>query len=433
MDTDFTSRITRQSHLFVALLILLWGLLSCFIFIQYSNEKRHLEQMLDTRLQVFNSLILGNIDENIALDTLIREYLDNREGLSAAVITDGRISGKYASSQGNASKDVDAILSLHASSIEDGGSRDIILNDYIYSMARSGDSVICSSLPCSIKIIDTIIPWNGSFIIVIIVSIIISVIGFISARLFRLLEIADKNINHQQAVAIREEQDKIRLKRQLTNNINHEIKTPICSIMGYLEMIINNEELEMERCRNFVEKSYSQAERLRSLMADLSTITRMDDAQGMIDREDISLGDLITNLIDDVIPQTDKQNIIIITNIESKLQIKGNYTLLYSIFRNLIDNAIAYSGGRHIWVELCEESDKFYTFSIRDNGIGVEAHHIPYLFERFYRVDKGRSRKLGGTGLGLSIVKNAVNFHGGTISARIWDMGGLEFRFNLEK
>lgn len=91
MDTDFTSRITRQSHLFVALLILLWGLLSCFIFIQYSNEKRHLEQMLDTRLQVFNSLILGNIDENIALDTLIREYLDNREGLSAAVITDGRI------------------------------------------------------------------------------------------------------------------------------------------------------------------------------------------------------------------------------------------------------------------------------------------------------------------------------------------------------
>ncbi len=417
----------------MALLILLWGLLLSFVVIQYGNEKRHAEEILDTRLQLLNTVIISNLSTTTYLDTIIKNHIDDLNGLAVVVCRDSCSVNHYNSTQGVVSKRVESMLLSNLNSDDECCNKHIISDNYIYSLTYNGDTVVCSSLPYSLNIIDVIKMWNISFIVAVVISIIISIIGFITTRLFTMLEQADKDIIREQATALHEEQDKIRLKRQLTNNINHEIKTPICSIMGYLEMIINNENLDVERCRSFVAKSYDQAERLRSLMADLSTITRMDEASAMISRESVSLGELIENLIDDVLPQADKQNIRIITNVNGELPVNGSNTLLYSIFRNLIDNAIAYSGGRHIWVELLGEGDKFYSFSIRDNGIGVEEHHIPYLFERFYRVDKGRSRKLGGTGLGLSIVKNAVVLHGGTITAQIWDMGGLDFRFTIAK
>ena len=107
--------------------------------------------------------------------------------------------------------------------------------------------------------------------------------------------------------------------------------------------------------------------------------------------------------------------------------------MLYSVFRNLTDNAPNYSGGNRIDIALTDETDDRYEFSFSDNGTGVNPEHLPYLFERFYRVDKGRSRKVGGTGLGLAIVKNAVIIHGGSISAKNNQGGGLEFVFTLAK
>ena len=113
---------------------------------------------------------------------------------------------------------------------------------------------------------------------------------------------------------------------------------------------------------------------------------------------------------------------------------KVTNSLLYSIFRNLMDNAIAYAGTNiHININCFREDENFYYFSFADTGIGVSPEHLNRLFERFYRVDKGRSRKLGGTGLGLAIVKNAVIIHGGTISAKNNQGGGLEFVFTLAK
>ncbi len=270
------------------------------------------------------------------------------------------------------------------------------------------------------------------------VTITTAAIGYIASHLYMRLEQHVREREHEHVLKLRNERERIRIKKQLTNNINHELKTPICSILGYLEMIVNNPDISAEKSREFVNKSYNQAERLRLLMSDLSTITRMDEASNMIELRPLDLETLITNIIEDVSPQARRQYIKVLTDLRGPLPIMGNELLLYSIFRNLIDNAIEYSGGRHIWVQLlsCEEHDgdeNLYHFSIRDNGIGVEPSHLPYLFERFYRVDGGRSRKLGGTGLGLSIVKNAVVFHGGTISAHLWKMGGLDFRFTLRK
>ena len=114
--------------------------------------------------------------------------------------------------------------------------------------------------------------------------------------------------------------------------------------------------------------------------------------------------------------------------------VHGNQQLIYSIFRNLTDNAIAYAGeGTTITVQCLKEEKNKLWFSFSDNGAGVPPEHLTHLFERFYRVDKGRSRKLGGTGLGLAIVKNAVLLHGGTINVQIAHSGGLDFHFSLNK
>jgi two-component system OmpR family sensor kinase len=116
------------------------------------------------------------------------------------------------------------------------------------------------------------------------------------------------------------------------------------------------------------------------------------------------------------------------------MQIRGNYSLIYSIFRNLMDNSIAYAGTYiQVTINCFREDENHYYFSFADTGVGVGSEHLQRLFERFYRVDKGRSRKMGGTGLGLAIVKNAILIHGGNISAKRNQGGGLEFIFTLSK
>lgn len=190
------------------------------------------------------------------------------------------------------------------------------------------------------------------FIVSGVITILISVIGFIVARLYSSLGDTMMRVEHEHEEAIKHEQEKIRIKRQLTNNINHELKTPICSILGYLEMILGNDKLDKKSIRTFVEKSYDQAERLRRLMADLSTITRIDEASSMVERERVELSSLISDVVDDTMPQADEQGIVVESRVRGEFYVDGNQMLLYSIFRNLVDNAIAYSGGRIVLIEL---------------------------------------------------------------------------------
>jgi two-component system OmpR family sensor kinase/two-component system phosphate regulon sensor histidine kinase PhoR len=120
-------------------------------------------------------------------------------------------------------------------------------------------------------------------------------------------------------------------------------------------------------------------------------------------------------------------------NIPKHLIITGNYTLLYSIFHNIVDNAINYVDNAKIRIQITSQDPANIYLSISDNGQGVPDEALPHIFERFYRVDKGRSRKVGGTGLGLSIVKHAVIFHGGNITAFNRPEGGLEYQFSLAR
>lgn len=233
---------------------------------------------------------------------------------------------------------------------------------------------------------------------------------------------------------VTQEEEQVRLKRQLTQNIAHELKTPVSSIQGYLETIVNNENISRDKMNTFLERCYAQSNRLSRLLRDISVLTRMDEAANMIDTERIDISVLVENIVNEVSLELEEKHITIVNSLKKAIQIKGNYSLLYSIFRNLMDNAIAYAGTNiQININCFREDENFYYFSFADTGIGVSPEHLNRLFERFYRVDKGRSRKIGGTGLGLAIVKNAVIIHGGNISAKNNQGGGLEFVFTLAK
>ena len=224
------------------------------------------------------------------------------------------------------------------------------------------------------------------------------------------------------------------LKRHLTQNISHELKTPVSSILGYMESILNNPDLDKQRERFFIERSFQQAQRLSSLLQDISMLNKMDEAKRMFEKETCNLLEIITDVLNDLHLEIELKECKVLKNINSEVQIHGNRSLLYSIFRNLTDNALAYGGEKlSIEINCYREDEQFYYFSFTDNGTGVGEEHLSRLFERFYRVDKGRSRKVGGTGLGLAIVKNAVLYHRGNISAKNITTGGLSFIFSLRK
>jgi signal transduction histidine kinase len=233
---------------------------------------------------------------------------------------------------------------------------------------------------------------------------------------------------------ITQEEQQSQLKRQLTQNIAHELKTPVSSIQAYLETIVTNRNIAPEKVNVFLQRCYEQSNRLSRLLRDISVLTRMDEAADMLEMEKINITVLVGNIINEVSIDLDQKQITVANLLRRNIQIRGNYSLIYSIFRNLTDNAIAYAGtGIQITINCFREDESHYYFSFADTGVGVGPEHMQRLFERFYRVDKGRSRKLGGTGLGLAIVKNAVLIHGGNISAKSNQGGGLEFIFTLSK
>lgn len=230
------------------------------------------------------------------------------------------------------------------------------------------------------------------------------------------------------------EEDKTRLKRQLTQNVAHELKTPVSSIQGYLETIVSNPDIDKETRDQFIQRCYAQSRRLSNLLADISTLNKLDDAPQEYEFQPVNIPDLLQSIQRDVSMQMEDKHVTFRALVDPEVAVDGNPSLLYSIFRNLTDNSIAYGGeGVTITVQVLSESADFYTFSFSDNGPGVASEHITHLFERFYRIDKGRSRKMGGTGLGLAIVKNSVLLHHGNISVRLGIAGGLEFVFTLPK
>ena len=235
----------------------------------------------------------------------------------------------------------------------------------------------------------------------------------------------DERISREQ------QQRQNQMRRELTQNIAHELKTPVASILGYTDTILDNPDISDDTRRQFIVRTNAQARRLSALLQDISTLNKMDYAPEILKMERIDLSAMVADIVQESEQALAAKQMAFRNCLPQDICIQGNWQLLYSIFRNLTDNAINYAG-INTTIELsAEQLPDGWHFTFSDNGTGVPDEHLPRLFERFYRIDKGRSRNLGGTGLGLAIVKNAVVLHGGQISVSNAASGGLRFDFTL--
>ena len=239
-------------------------------------------------------------------------------------------------------------------------------------------------------------------------------------------------------------EENAQMRRQLTQNISHELTTPVASIQGYLETILANPEMPLETKRKFLERSLVQTQRLTTLLRDISALNRLDEATRKEGKSlnnqaallypfgRIDIAQTLAQLQRETALAFQTRNMTLVYNTPETIDINGNGNVIYSIFRNLIDNALAYAGNGTTVTVTAHLEGTHWHFTVADNGPGVPAQHLKRIFERFYRIDKGRSRASGGTGLGLSIVKNGVILHGGTITASNANPG-LRYDFTLHR
>lgn len=239
--------------------------------------------------------------------------------------------------------------------------------------------------------------------------------------------------DHEHDIALQATIERSTLSRELTNNISHELKTPAGIIKGYIDTIIDTPDMKEETRQHFLLKSQEHAERLCNILNDLSTMTRLEEGSHSIKLEKIDFKDFVDNIAREIFDCGLNGDMSLNIDIPYSCPIQGNNTLLSASIINLVRNAVAYSKGTEMHLRLMTENQRFYTFEFSDNGQGVPEDAIPQLFERFFRVDKGRSRRAGGTGLGLPIVRSSLNTIGGSITVNNGENGGLHFVFTLLK
>ncbi len=423
-------KMSFHKRLFLMLLTFSWAIVLCFIGYQYLREKEYKLEFLNVQLQQYNHHLLETIEDGLSYEDFITthdkpfdELRISIVTLSGTVVYDNTISLDSLDNHRNRPEVIDALAKGEGYNISRHSSSDG--REYFYSATRGERVVVRTAIPYSNTLRD-LLATDWSFLIVMIsISLAMSIVAYFTTRkLGKDIE----RVNRYES-----EQERNRLKRQLTNNINHELKTPVASIQVCLETLLSGIALSEEKRQKLIERCYAHNDRLRRLLNDVSLITRMEDGSALINRKKVVINEIIDEIAEELAVMPEDERLKLHTDFGEEVVVDGNPSLIGSIFRNLTENAIAYSEGKNIYISLLENSEKACHIRFEDDGKGVEPKHLPHLFERFYRVDKGRSRQKGGTGLGLAIVKHAVQFHGGTITATNRPNGGLRFDFTLSK
>lgn len=482
-------RLKYHLRIFLVSIVCIWGVVGMFAALEYRNVMRYRVESLANSVDLAVGNILVGHDEGRDMRpfmNFLETYLEESplQGMSMSIYDAG--TGQLLYSHGPVIREVPPQAIGMEPTLKADGTRsvqvfDIKLKDgrkiFMYNKGESADGeiVIHTYLPNSREVDNALNIGYTFWLIVIFVGLGGSVVAWVitahQAKNITLLhdfasraatdrefipmgdfpkdEIGDisrqivasynarmqANVRRERehVIALKATEEKNNLKRVMTNNISHELKTPIGIIRSYLEMIMSNPDMSAEERTYFLGKAQNNVERLVSMMNDLSTMTRLEESNDKIPLSDIDFHDLIFSMAEDFTQSGLLGDIDFRYNIPIDCHVYGNGELLIGVISNLAKNAVAYSQGSQIGIALIGRNDNFYTFSFYDDGVGVGEEHLPHLFDRFYRIDTGRSRKVGGTGLGLPIVKSSVNTMGGSITVRNRRGGGLEFVFTLRK
>lgn len=413
----YTKLLLSYSVLFVVLMV------SVALF-QYGREKEFRREQLNTRLEAYNDIIYHNLelisgdmfdmDSLLCLmpDTALRVSVIDKAG---KVIYDSSVDIWTIENHLSREEIVESNQSEFGWSVRRSTTDGV---EYYYFAQRFGDVYVRTALPYNVTLVSAL-EANMDFMYFFAIALLVVMI-----LLFVISDRLSESVKNSE----------VRNRRELTQNVAHELKTPVAAILGYMESLISNPDIDRDKQNFFIERTYHQSQRLADLLEDISMLNRLTDSNKLYEKEDIDVVSVVYEVMRDTSEAAAKRNVKVDIQLPPNIILHGNRSLLYSIFRNLIDNSIAYAGEGVIVEVMHSHSDsQYHYFTVRDNGVGVATLHLEHLFERFYRIDKGRSRKLGGTGLGLAIVKNAVLFHNGKIKAKSVLTGGLEFDFSLHR
>ena len=423
-------KISFHKQLFLQLIIFSWAIVLCFIGFQYQREKEYKSEFLNAQLQQYNRHLLNTVEEGLPYEDYIATHdkpFDELRisiiALSGAVVYDNTISLDSLDNHRSRPEVANALAKGEGYNISRQSASDG--REYFYSATRGERVVVRTAIPYS-NTLRELLEADWTFLMVMIsISFAMSVLAYFTTRkLGKDIE----RVNRYEA-----EQEKNRIKRQLTNNINHELKTPVASIQVCLETLLSGISLSEEKRQELIGRCYTHNERLRHLLNDVSLITRIEDGGAIISKEPVLINEIIKEIAEELEIMPEEERLTLHADFSIEVIVNGNPSLIGSIFRNLTENAIAYSEGKNIYISLLENNETVCRIRFEDDGKGVRRELLPHLFERFYRIDKGRSRQKGGTGLGLAIVKHAVQFHGGNITVTNRPGGGLRFDFTLKK
>lgn len=455
-----------QWRLFFPLVALLWFTIAAMVFFQYNREQAYRSEGIKQQLDFINSRVVFAYEHNADITPFNRFMKDY---FTHSMYKDIRVS-VYNTTNNN-------LIFAFGDPIKLNKTEADKRPNFYYSEQHSHDGgvIVYTAMPYTVSLAQALAPDSTMWVTIIFLAIIVTIIAFGSTfyigktvKLLRdfakqaaieqtldstfefpkdeLGEVSQQIVNlfnskvkaieeseNEHRVALAAIEEKSRLKRELTNNISHEIKTPVGIIKGYVDTIADDPEMPNDTRTHFIGKTQEQITRLCDLLNDISTITRLSETTTAIPTEKLNFHDLVYTIANDLKESGSLKEMTFSFSIPLNCYINGNLSLLSGTILNLIKNSVAYSHGSMMRLDKIAENDTFYTFRYFDDGTGVEEEHIPYLFDRFYRIDAGRSRKAGGTGLGLPIVKNTILTHGGKITVRNRIEGGLEFTFTLPK
>ncbi|MDE6309601.1 MAG: HAMP domain-containing histidine kinase, partial [Muribaculaceae bacterium] len=453
-------RLNYHWRLFIPIVLILWIIIATMMAFQFRRERTARAEEIKAQLMFINSRIIDSYEDGLIPESFldfIGNYYDDdvfHEIMVSVYDIDG---DSLLLGVGQPLPNSDSVPNSARGVGIDAAHLDATLREaaaesemFYYSVDTTKDGKVRSiiAMPYSVSLADTLAADPEMWIVTIILTLIATFIAYWATRYLsrniRLLrdftnhaatasaeeflyetrfpadELGDisrqivniynkraqavKDLEYEHRMAMKATKEKSRIKRQLTNNINHELKTPIGIIKGYVDTILENPDMSDEQRNTFLKKVSANVDRLCSMLNDMSTITRLEENGENIPTETIDFHELLFTVADEVRESGMLKDMTFTYDLPFDCYVKGNISLLNGMLLNLTKNAINYSKGTEIGLKLVAENQNFYTFSFFDNGVGVEDKHLPFLFDRFYRVDSGRSRKVGGTGLGLPIV-----------------------------